>query len=573
MDEGDDDETYRVGESLGLRDTGSNRNTKPEYNTDGSHELTVTVTAQPPPPKAEHRMTGNQQFIMSDGGESWKGYDQRHKDHEDMLPVGMQELLEVPTTSGVNGEVGGTANSIQAGSIQLSPQQQYQLVSSVIWQGSNALIVQDGRLQVNGSENGGAMYTAIPVQAQAVPTSQPSATSIPNEKSKLKASRKKKTVSELKAEGFDPCKLEDNPAQVQHVEERFGRGCECQEENCFRGLNADFVYRHRLNIAELSKAEHDMYLMGVTMACLQNPEETVRHKERKRLRAQYVFHGKKVCLDAFLYLENTTHYQVKRIRKHVMTHGVTARVHGNHGKKPHNTFSLDSYQHATAFLQTYVQRHLPPGRAPVTPKSKLKGKLSPIYLPSDITRKKIHAAYKEYCEHFEPAVKVMGYSTFRYFMKDQFPHVRFLRLEATVKRDVDPGGKTKQNSNDVKADSNPVDVSDPVGTNSFAAQTNYVMAAVTAPAVTQNVVPLTPATNVAPTLYTYTATPLTGHTYVLTPVPPAATAPLHPPPPYSSCQIPEQTDPILEHLPPMRTTPPPRPPTPPTRTQDAQTWM
>jgi len=121
---------------------------------------------------------------------------------------------------------------------------------------------------------------------------------------------------------------------------RFKLGCECVESNCFAGLSAELVYRHRLNIAELTKAEQDMYLMGVTMASLTNPETTVKQKERQRLRAQYVFHGKKVCLDAFLYLENCTHYQLKRIRKHVMTHGVVPRTHGNQGNEENRILKI-----------------------------------------------------------------------------------------------------------------------------------------------------------------------------------------------------------------------------------------
>lgn len=115
--------------------------------------------------------------------------------------------------------------------------------------------------------------------------------------------------------------------------------------------------RHRLNIAELTKEEHDMYLMGVTMACMSDPSKTVKHRDRRRLRAQYVYHGRRVCLSAFLYLENCTLYQLKRIRKHVMTHGVTPRVHGNHGKKPHNVFSLETYRRATDFLKLYIDQH------------------------------------------------------------------------------------------------------------------------------------------------------------------------------------------------------------------------
>lgn len=222
---------------------------------------------------------------------------------------------------------------------------------------------------------------------------------------------------------YDPTKLEDSPAQVL---ERFKRGCECVDDHCFKNLNPEVVYRHRLNIAELTKAEHDMYLMGVTMACLTDPYQTARHTERRRLRAQYVYQGRRVCLDAFLYLENCTHYQIKRIRKHLMTHGVTPRVHGNHGKVPHNTFSLDIYKIATEFLKNFIEVQ------ETKQKTKL-AKNAPLHLPSDVTRKTVHDLYLQYCKKVSPNVKNMGYSTFRRFMKVQFPQVKFAKLEFVVR--------------------------------------------------------------------------------------------------------------------------------------------
>lgn len=87
--------------------------------------------------------------------------------------------------------------------------------------------------------------------------------------------------------GSSSCGLE---ASVEQVAERFAQGCECRdEESCFANINPEAAYRHRLNIAELTRSEHDMYLMGVTMASLSNPEETARRTERKRLHTQYVF--------------------------------------------------------------------------------------------------------------------------------------------------------------------------------------------------------------------------------------------------------------------------------------------
>ncbi|XP_044741395.1 uncharacterized protein LOC123302506 [Chrysoperla carnea] len=302
-----------------------------------------------------------------------------------------------------------------------------QQVHDVVWQGHT--------IQVG---NGEIKFDAIPqILDEVQETQEPQQTTqqqheptiIPVKKSKkvkmknnLKSSSK--TIEKTKKKkpssivNWDPTKLEDNVAQVK---ERFKRGCECQDESCFRGLSAESVYKHRLNIAELTKGEHDMYLMGVTMACLANPDITVRHKERQRLRAQYVYQGRRVCLDAFLYLENCTHYQLKRIRKHVMTHGVAPRVHGNHGKKPHNTFSLDIYQHATEFLKQYLET--------TTGETNISNSKTPIQLPWDITRKNLHNAYKEYGQIIEPGVKLMGYSTFRHFLKELFPHVRFCKVE------------------------------------------------------------------------------------------------------------------------------------------------
>lgn len=243
----------------------------------------------------------------------------------------------------------------------------------------------------------------------------------------IPVSKAKKTVARTKTKkarivgqpSYEPTRLEDSPVQVL---ERFKIGCECVDDQCFKDLNPEVIYRHRLNIAELTKAEHDMYLMGVTMACLTDPFQTAKRTERRRLRAQYVYQGRRVCLDAFLYLENCTHYQIKRIRKHLMTHGVTPRVHGNHGKVPHNTFSLDIYKIATEFLKSFVEVQ------EARQKSKL-AKNALLHLPPDITRKTVHDLYALYCKKQSPDIKVMGYSTFRRFMKVQFPQVKFAKLE------------------------------------------------------------------------------------------------------------------------------------------------
>lgn len=202
-----------------------------------------------------------------------------------------------------------------------------------------------------------------------------------------------------------PTELESSAGEVSA---RLAMGCECQGA-CFKDLQAENVYRHRLNIAELTKQEHDMYLMGVTMACLSNRTETNRHKERVRQRAVYVFQGKRVCLDAFIYLENVTHYHLKRIRRHVMVNGVTSRVHGNVRKKPHNALSLDLYKFAENFVKSELAQH----------SNDLNKSIIVMNEP------RIHL-YQKFRENCSIDGKLMSYSTFRHFLKKQFPHVRFV---------------------------------------------------------------------------------------------------------------------------------------------------
>ncbi|XP_031630388.1 uncharacterized protein LOC116345288 [Contarinia nasturtii] len=197
-------------------------------------------------------------------------------------------------------------------------------------------------------------------------------------------------------------------SSVGEVAERLAVGCECQGI-CFKDLQAESVYRHRLNIAELTKQEHDMYLMGVTMACLSNRTETNRHKERIRQRAVYVFQGKKVCLDAFIYLENVTQYHLKRIRRHVMVNGVVPRVHGNVRKKPHNALSLDLYKFAENFVKSELMQHT--------------NDLNKSVIVVNEPRINLYQKFRENCSIDG---KLMSYSTFRHFLKKQFPHVRFV---------------------------------------------------------------------------------------------------------------------------------------------------
>merc|ERR1711892_409547 len=163
---------------------------------------------------------------------------------------------------------------------------------------------------------------------------------------------------------------------LSEVTARLKSGCEGRLK-CFSSLESEFVWKHRCNIAELSKGEHDMYLMGIMMASLANPKATSKQKERQRNRNKYIFQGKEVCQEAFLYLENVTIYQLKSIRRHVLEQGVVARVYKNKGKK-------------------------------------------------------LHTSYLAYFSDLGMDSKVMAYSTFRNFVHQRFPQLKFTSREAVL---------------------------------------------------------------------------------------------------------------------------------------------
>lgn len=198
-------------------------------------------------------------------------------------------------------------------------------------------------------------------------------------------------------------KLENSAAEVQI---RLNQGCDCSE-NCFEELDCEEVFRHRLNIADLTKTEHEFYLMGVTMSSIFKTKETLQNKDRKRQRLNYVYMGNRICLLAFLYLENVTPYLLKKIRSHVLKNGVVSTVHGNKHKKPHNALSLDCYKKAENFVRVFLN----------LPKNIKSNKT--IYI--DPTKSDV---YKAYTAHEKDSGKVMGSSSFRQFFNKQFPTVK-----------------------------------------------------------------------------------------------------------------------------------------------------
>ncbi|CRL00211.1 CLUMA_CG013485, isoform A [Clunio marinus] len=195
---------------------------------------------------------------------------------------------------------------------------------------------------------------------------------------------------------------------VSQVKAKLSKGCECTV-SCFQSFDPEVVFKHRLNMAELSKNEQEFYLMGIVRAALIDRSEKGLKVQRRR--SSYSYMGKRVCLYAFLYLENVSIYQIKKIRSHVAKNGVVAIQHGNSHKTPHNALPFDMYKRVENFFREFLQIEKNSTSKTIT----LNQSLSKVY-----------NEYKAREEIMDGGVKIMGFTTFRTFFRKQFPHVRLL---------------------------------------------------------------------------------------------------------------------------------------------------
>ena len=136
--------------------------------------------------------------------------------------------------------------------------------------------------------------------------------------------KRKREDTKKNADAASSQPVPEGLSEVDRMATSLERGCDCGME-CLQQMDPEYVLKHRNNISKLSRAEHDMYLMGIIMATMGNPRATTKRKERQRVRNKYIFQGQEVCLEAFLYLENVTAYHVKAIRAHLLEKGVVPR--------------------------------------------------------------------------------------------------------------------------------------------------------------------------------------------------------------------------------------------------------
>jgi len=183
-------------------------------------------------------------------------------------------------------------------------------------------------------------------------------------------------------------------------------------------FSLDHYRTMRANCTELSWAELNMALSGQLMALTSDSELSHSYlaKEREETTTAYRHHGRTVCRNTFLFLHGVGSCRLKAIKSHYLANGLVPRRHGNTGRVPSNTLSLEDAQHVVHFILHYAEANaiLLPGRIPGYKRDDVQ------LLPCSTTRRSVWLIYQEARELL---YKMAAYSTFCKLWKDLLPQI------------------------------------------------------------------------------------------------------------------------------------------------------
>ena len=165
--------------------------------------------------------------------------------------------------------------------------------------------------------------------------------------------------SQPEIEGVDPETVDEvdfcSQASTQdelknEIKMKMNSGCGCIGVDHYQNVDASTVYDHILSMRELTKDEHDMYLMGKLTVKAGSVTADV-----KRMRYSM---DKRSVKNAFcMHVHNIGEKRLKNLIKHVSTQGIAPRRHKNTGKKPKHAMSFEDASRIVNFLVEYAREN------------------------------------------------------------------------------------------------------------------------------------------------------------------------------------------------------------------------
>ena len=246
--------------------------------------------------------------------------------------------------------------------------------------------------------------------------------------------------SQQEVEGMDPETVDEvqfcSQASTQdelktEIKMKMNSGCGCTGTNHYQKLDASVIFDHILSMRELTKSEHDLYIMG-KLTVKPSGSATV---EVKRKRYAYNFSGQEVCKNCFLYVHNMGEKRLKNLIKHVSTEGITPRSHGNTGRKPKHSMSFEDASRIVNFIVEYARENGLP--QPAAPRGR--DNHPPIILPASITKEGLFKLYEMACT--EVGHHHVQCTCFKDTWKSVCPHVQVSKPRSDVCHECEIGRK------------------------------------------------------------------------------------------------------------------------------------
>lgn len=131
----------------------------------------------------------------------------------------------------------------------------------------------------------------------------------------------------------------------------YQKSCKC---TCLANLNMHDLASHRMEITLLDRQSRDFFIMGLLRCGAVTVKDAGHRSSHARNRYSYRLMNTRICQCCFLAVNNIGGKYLKNLKKHFANHGVTFRLHGNHGRKPHHAISSSDITDVVEFINRYV---------------------------------------------------------------------------------------------------------------------------------------------------------------------------------------------------------------------------
>ncbi|BFY97503.1 hypothetical protein BsWGS_00543 [Bradybaena similaris] len=208
---------------------------------------------------------------------------------------------------------------------------------------------------------------------------------------------------------------QSNPVEIIQQLLDYQKSCKC---TCLANLNMRDLASHRMEITLLDRQSRDFFIMGL-LRCGAVAVKGAGHRgSHTRNRYSYRLMNTRICQCCFLAVNNIGGKYLKNLKKHFAKHGVTFRLHGNHGRKPHHAINSSDITDVVEFVKRYASTHGVP--AARRPKSSRAVHIMRLPLSDNVTS--IHKKYKEFYEH--SGKRAVALTSFRKIWSDYLPHIK-----------------------------------------------------------------------------------------------------------------------------------------------------